>query len=80
MYIGVSAILVLGLAFLLSVSLLSMIERSFFGDPWNFVYYYAISLALILGLAGFQRLFVYEKIHIRYEEEPESVMVTLTKA
>jgi len=69
-----------GLAFLLSVSLLSMLERSFFGDPWNFVYYYAISLALILGLAGFQRFFVYEKIQIRYEEEPESVMVTLTKA
>jgi len=69
-----------GLAFLISVSALSALERSFFRNPRYFWYCSAIVMALVLGLGLIQRLFIYEKIQLVYEDKPESVMVTLTEA
>ena len=63
--------------FFLTVSILNTIERVLFRNPSAFPVFFAVAAALYLGLALYQRLFVYEKLTIVYEEEPEPLMVTL---
>jgi len=67
-------------AFFLTVSILNTIERALFRHPSSFLAFFAVAAALYLGIAFYQRLFVYEKLTIVYEEEPEPLMVTLVKA
>jgi len=64
-------------AFFLTVSILTTIEREMFRNPSAFSVFFGVAIALLLGISLYQRLFVYEKLTIVYEEEPEQVMVTL---
>ncbi|MHB8054074.1 MAG: hypothetical protein ACYDH3_02350, partial [Candidatus Aminicenantales bacterium] len=64
-------------AFLLTVSILNTVERAMFRNPSVFPVFFGIAIALLIGISLYQRLFVYEKLTIVYEEEPEPLMVTL---
>jgi hypothetical protein len=64
-------------AFLLIVSILNTVERALFRHPSAFPVFFGASIALLFGISLYQRRFVYEKLRIIYEEEPEPVMVTL---
>ena len=72
--------LVYGLSFLLSLSALGALERALFRNPKNFMIYYAAAFGLAVGLDIYQRLFVYEKLRLLYEDKPDPVMVTLVEA
>ncbi|MCX6565593.1 MAG: hypothetical protein NTW38_04100 [Candidatus Aminicenantes bacterium] len=64
-------------AFLLTVSILCTVERALFLHPSAFPIFFGATIALLFGISLYQRLFIYEKLQIIYEEEPEPVMVTL---
>jgi len=63
--------------FFLIVSILATGERNLFRNPAAFPIFFGATIALLFGIFPDQRLFVYEKLQIIYEEEPEPVMVTL---
>jgi hypothetical protein len=65
------------LAFALAFGLLTSFEASLFKAKGRFVVFLAVMAAIIAGLEVVQRRFVYPKLAIVYEEEPEPVMVTL---
>jgi len=69
--------LVYGQSFLVSVSAFSTLERALFRNPTTFLIYYAAAFGLAAGLDVYQRLFVYEKIRLLYEDKPDRVMITL---
>jgi len=62
---------------LLSFSALSNMERELWRSPGGFPIFFGAMAVVLIALNLAQRLFVYEKLTIVYEEEPEPVMVTL---
>jgi len=56
---------------------MSWIELGLLRVPSNFFIFYGIVFLIILGIHIYQALFFYKKITIRYEEEPEPIMVGL---
>ena len=52
-------------------------ERALFRNPSAFLIFFGATTAALCGLFLYQRYFIYEKLRIIYEEEPEPVMVTL---
>jgi hypothetical protein len=65
------------LAFILTVSLFSALERTLIRTPSSFPVFFGLAGALLAGMIIYQRFAIYEKLQIVYEEEPEPVMVTL---
>jgi len=65
------------LAFILTITILSLAERALFRHPSLFPVFFGISAAVLAGGLLLQRLFIYEKLNFIYEEVPEPVMVTL---
>jgi len=63
--------------FLLIVSIQATGERALFRNPPAFLIFFGATSAALCGLFLYQRYFIYEKLRIVYEEEPEPVMVTL---
>lgn len=66
-------------AFLGYVSLMALIESSFFQRPSNFYYFYGAVLFILLAIKIVNDYFLYRKLALVYEEEPEPVMVTLSQ-
>jgi hypothetical protein len=62
---------------LLAFSALSSLERALWRSSGGFPIFFGAMAVVLFGLNLVQRLFVYEKLKIVYEEEPEPVMVTL---
>lgn len=65
------------LGFSIAISALSALEKSLFRAPVGFVWFFGIVGTILAGWAQAQRLFVYDKLTIVYEEEPEPVMISL---
>lgn len=63
--------------FVLVFSLLTLLETALFRNPAHFGVFLAVLAAVVAGLEAAQRRFVYPKLAMIYEEEPEPVMVTL---
>jgi hypothetical protein len=62
---------------LLSFSALSLLERELWRSPGGFWVFFGSMAVVLIALNLVQRFFVYEKLTIVYEEEPEPVMITL---
>jgi hypothetical protein len=69
--------LVYVLGFLVFVSGLSTLERSFFSNPASFYYFYGIMGIIFLSSQAGNEFFLYRKRPILYEEQPEPVMIGL---
>ncbi len=65
------------IAILVFISLLSRLEKTLFQNLPDFPYVIAAMLTLVLLMEISQRLFVYRKIQIIYEEEPEPALIGL---
>ena len=65
------------LGFLVAISLISLGERALFKDPGRFPIFFAAVAVILAALEFDQRRFVYPKLALIYEEEPEPVMITL---
>lgn len=65
------------LGFSISISLLSALEKSLFRAPPGFYWFFGAAGAVLIIAALAQRLFIYERLTIVYEEEPEPVMISL---
>ena len=65
------------LGFSISLSALSALEKSLFRVPLRFLWFFGIVGAVLAVSALSQRLFIYDKLTIVYEEEPEPVMISL---
>ncbi len=62
---------------LLAFSALALLERELWRSPRGFPIFFGTMAVVLIGVNLAQRLFVYEKLTIVYEEEPEPVMITL---
>jgi hypothetical protein len=62
---------------LLSFSALASLERVLWRSTVGFPIFFGVMAVVLFGLYFAQRFFVYEKLKIVYEEEPEPVMITL---
>ncbi len=65
------------LAFVLAFGLLTSFEAALFKTKGGFVVFLAIMALIVAGLEIAQRRFIYPKLSIVYEEEPEPVMISL---
>ncbi|MEW5901093.1 MAG: hypothetical protein AB1715_06490 [Acidobacteriota bacterium] len=65
------------LGFLLFVSGLSSLERSFFSHPDRFYYFYGVMGMLFLASQLYSEFFLYRRRPILYEEEAEPVLISL---
>jgi hypothetical protein len=63
--------------FVFVFSLVTLLETALFRNPVGFTAFLVVMAAIIAGLEVVHRRFVYPKLAIVYEEEPEPVMVTL---
>jgi hypothetical protein len=63
--------------FIVGLALLASWEKALFRNPGLFAVSLAALAAIGLGLEFYQRRFVYPRLALVYEEEPEPVMVTL---
>lgn len=64
-------------SFIAYINLMSWIELGLLRVPSNFFIFYGIVFLIILGIHIYQLFFFYKKIGVRYEEEPEPIMVGL---
>ena len=65
------------LGFSIGFSALSALEKSLFRAPVGFFWFFSAAGAVLFLAALAQRLFIYDKLTIVYEEEPEPVMISL---
>ena len=67
--------------FLLAIyfSVFTKIEASFFSEPLRFYLFYLGAIIMILGLRMYQDRSYYHQIHLKFEEEPELVMVGMMR-
>jgi hypothetical protein len=65
------------LGFSVGLSVLGALEKALFRAPAGFAWFFGAAAALLILATLDQRLFIYEKLAIVYEEEPEPVMITL---
>jgi hypothetical protein len=63
--------------FFLIFGLLTALETALFKSVGKFVVCLAILAAIVAGLEIYQRRFVYSRLPLVFEEEPEPIMVTL---
>jgi hypothetical protein len=64
--------------FVFYLSSLSGLEYQMLMNPKDFLFFYAVLLLLYLGVKVFQNFYLYKRIKIIYEENPEPVMIGLT--
>lgn len=69
--------LVYVLAFIAYVLFFSRLESSLFSAPGSFYYFYGVMGILVLAMKVYEDIFIYRKQPIRYEDEPEPVMIVL---
>jgi glycopeptide antibiotics resistance protein len=62
---------------LIFTSLLSRLERTLFRNLSDFWYVIAAAFLIVLLMEIYQHLFVYRKVQIVYEEEPEPALIGL---
>ncbi|MDD8024988.1 MAG: hypothetical protein PHI34_00635 [Acidobacteriota bacterium] len=64
-------------AFVLALTGLTALEKTLLAKPGRFVVFLAAIGAIMIGLEIYQRRFIYPRLAIVFEEEPEQVMISL---
>jgi hypothetical protein len=65
------------LAFLVYINFFVWLDHYLLRNPQLFGHFFGVSISLILGVRFYQWIFYYQRITIKYDEEPEPAMVGL---